>query len=195
MIHHDELSWSIMIHNDKSAWFVMMNHHDASLRWIIMMHRHDVSSVALRGEMQHDDDSSWWIVMIHHECMTFHDTSWWIIVTHHNEESWWFVMMNHCVALEGFLSGLSWAFLPWAPSIGAKHVFMVPTPFLQDDVFNSCNYQFDRPVTKTGWRAGPFQGVPWTSICCYINGLHKQYILVDTIFNYILSFWTSRSMS
>ena len=33
-----------------------------------------------------------------------------------------------------------------------------------------------------------FSDVPWTIYICYINGHHKQYILVDTIFNYIFHF-------
>ena len=42
-----------------------------------------------------------------------------------------------------------------------------------------------RPVPKTGCWAGPCFCFLGKSVCCYINGHHKQYILVDTMFNYI----------
>ena len=47
---------------------------------------------------------------------------------------------------------------------------------------------YSRPVPKTGWRRGSILGFSLKKKCCYINGHHKQYILVDTIFNYIFHF-------
>jgi len=35
------------------------------------------------------------------------------------------------MALKGFLSGLSWPCLPWAPSINATHLLMAPMAFFQ----------------------------------------------------------------
>ena len=51
-------------------------------------------------------ESSWWIVMTNR-----HESPWCIIMMIHHDE--WLIMMKHRVALKGFLSGLSWPFLPW----------------------------------------------------------------------------------
>ena len=110
-------SWIIMIRHDEWWWFMITSHHDASAmlhedarRWFVMA-RHDASwgCVVL---MPHDD-SSW------------HVESWWLIMMIHDDPSRW-ITVSQCVALKGFLSGLSWPFLPWAPWIDATHLLRVP---------------------------------------------------------------------
>ena len=39
------------------------------------------------------------------------------------------VPFKAAMALEGFLSGLAWPWLPWAPSINATHQLMAPMVF------------------------------------------------------------------
>ena len=105
-----------MSHRDESWWFSMTNHESS---WCIRMNYHGSRSIKMNKH-----DSSWWIIMMHND-----DASWWCLrMIHHDNESWWSIMMNHRVALQGFLSGLPWPFLPWAPWINATHLQYLPWP-------------------------------------------------------------------
>jgi hypothetical protein len=56
--------------------------------------------------------------------------------------------MDRNVALKGFLSGLSWPFPQWTPSINAEHIFMATMPFVQAHAFKNEDRSNQGEVTK-----------------------------------------------
>ena len=110
--------------NDSSWWTAIMIHHDEY--WWITLTPHDEAAWPCIMMMHHDDSSRW--VM-----MTQRDGPWWFIINR--------------VALEGFLSGLSWPFAPWAPSIHAARPSMAPMISFQAE---TPKWQLQQPRRQHG---------------------------------------------
>ena len=168
-----------MMKRDDPSWFIIMIHHDESYNdpsWCIITTPHD--------------EASWFIMMNHHDSsfLNHHGSSCGSSMMLHDDLSWCIMIWksHHKPAPASLQFHLEWMGVS-RPSVCSQGLW---SPCHRTIASQLTSWgPWCRLVPKTGWRAGPFPGVHEKIIlCCYINWCHNQYILVDTIVNYIFHF-------